>query len=60
MTKCAGILLFLYRFLNFITITLSLFHVLDFDLELYAVLWRLFFWELFWMPGGVFTFIQPT
>lgn len=54
--KCAGVLLFLYGFLNFITITLSQFHILDFDLEPYAVLWRLSFWEPFWMIGGVFYF----
>lgn len=57
-TKCVGVLLFLYGFLNFITNTLSLFHILDFYLELYAVLWRLLFWELFWMAGGVFYFFS--
>ncbi|PWA08175.1 hypothetical protein DCC39_15430 [Pueribacillus theae] len=57
-TKFIGVLLFLYGFLNFTTITLSLFHILDFDLELYAVLWRLLFWEPFWMAGGVFYFFS--
>ncbi len=57
-TKCVGGLLFLYGFLNFFTITLSQFHILDFDLEPYAVLWRLSFWEPFWMVGGVFYFLS--
>lgn len=56
--KIVGILLFGYGFFNFTTITLSLFHILDFDLELYAVLWRLFFWEPFWMAGGIFYFFS--
>ncbi|WP_067730569.1 DUF3995 domain-containing protein [Oceanobacillus damuensis] len=55
-TKTVGILLFLYGFLNFITITLSAFQVLDFDLDSYATFWRLVFWEPFWMVGGVFYF----
>ncbi|WP_054950346.1 DUF3995 domain-containing protein [Numidum massiliense] len=57
-TKIVGMLLFFYGFFNFITILLSQFHILDFDLELYAVLWRLFFWEPFWMVGGIFYFFS--
>ncbi|WP_212966973.1 DUF3995 domain-containing protein [Lederbergia ruris] len=57
-TKIVGIVLFFYGFLNFTTITLSLFHILDFDLESYAVWWRLLFWEPFWMAGGVFYFFS--
>ncbi|GAE30426.1 hypothetical protein JCM9152_1834 [Halalkalibacter hemicellulosilyticusJCM 9152] len=55
-TKGGGIFLFLYGFLNFVTITLSTFAILDFDLENYAVFWRLTFWEPFWMIGGFFIF----
>lgn len=54
--KIAGVFLFLYGFLNFITISLSAFQVLDFDLDSYATFWRLVFWEPFWMIGGVFYF----
>nr|WP_276309892.1 DUF3995 domain-containing protein [Pueribacillus theae] len=56
--KIAGVLLFLYGFLNFVTITLSTFHILDFDLDSYATFWRLIFWEPFWMIGGVFYFFS--
>ncbi|MDY0406826.1 DUF3995 domain-containing protein [Virgibacillus sp. 179-BFC.A HS] len=45
--KFTGALLFLYGFLNFFTITLSTFHVLDFNLGSYATFWRLIFWEPF-------------
>lgn len=55
-TKMVGVLLFLYGFLNFITISLSAINVLKFDLGSYATLWRLVFWEPFWMVGGVFYF----
>ncbi|MEN2467977.1 DUF3995 domain-containing protein [Ornithinibacillus sp. JPR2-1] len=56
--KIVGTLLFLYGLLNFITITLSTINILDFDLDLYATLWRLFFWEPFWMIGGIFYFFS--
>ncbi|MFA1821981.1 DUF3995 domain-containing protein [Virgibacillus oceani] len=52
--KISGILLFTYGLLNFITISLSAFGVLDFDLDSYATYWRLVFWEPFWMLGGLF------
>ncbi|MBY7144784.1 DUF3995 domain-containing protein [Virgibacillus sp. NKC19-3] len=55
-TKFSGVFLFLYGFLNFITIALSVFHILDFDLDSYATFWRLTFWEPFWMAGGAFYF----
>ncbi|MGP4040148.1 DUF3995 domain-containing protein [Gracilibacillus sp. D59] len=58
MTKIAGIALFLYGLLNFITITLSAINVLDFDLDSYATFWRLVFWEPFWMLGGIFYFFS--
>lgn len=57
-TKVVGILLFLYGFLNFVTITLSTLNILDFDLDSYATFWRLIFWEPFWMIGGVFYFFS--
>ncbi len=56
-TKVVGILLFLYGLLNFITISLSVFGILDFNLDSYATFWRLIFWEPFWMIGGVFYFL---
>lgn len=52
-TKGAGILLFLYGLLNFITIFLHAAGVLHFELDSYATFWRLVFWEPFWMIGGV-------
>ncbi|QGH32876.1 DUF3995 domain-containing protein [Gracilibacillus salitolerans] len=58
LTKIAGVALFLYGLLNFITITLSAFDVLDFDLDSYATFWRLVFWEPFWMLGGIFYFFS--
>lgn len=56
MTKAAGFLLFIYGLLNFITISLSAWDILNFDLDAYATFWRLAFWEPFWMIGGVFYF----
>ncbi|WP_062049045.1 DUF3995 domain-containing protein [Bacillus sp. JCM 19034] len=55
-TKIAGIFLFIYGFLNFVTITLSAFAILEFELDSYATFWRLVFWEPFWMIGGIFYF----
>lgn len=55
-TKFVGILLFLYGLLNFTTISLSAFNILDFNLDGYATFWRLVFWEPFWMIGGLFYF----
>ncbi|MDR4886012.1 DUF3995 domain-containing protein [Fredinandcohnia sp. QZ13] len=55
-TKVVGVLIFLYGLLNFITILMSVFDILDFDLDSYATFWRLVFWEPFWMAGGVFYF----
>lgn len=57
-TKITGALLFLYGFLNFITITLSAVGILDFDLDRYATLRRLLFWEPYWMIGGIFYFFS--
>lgn len=55
-TKSVGILLFLYGLLNFLTISLSTFNILNFNLDGYATFWRLVFWEPFWMIGGLFYF----
>lgn len=57
-TKIIGALLFLYGLLNFITISLSVLNVLEFDLDSYATFWRLAFWEPFWIAGGVFYFFS--
>lgn len=54
--KAAGIFLFLYGLLNFITISLSALNILDFDLDDFATFWRLVFWEPYWMLGGIFYF----
>ncbi len=56
--KIGGALLFLYGFLNFITIVLHAFHLLEFNLDPYATFWRLFFWEPYWMMGGIFYFFS--
>lgn len=56
--KTAGTFLFLYGFLNFLTITLGKLNVFDLDLDSYATFWRLIFWEPFWMIGGVFYFFS--
>ncbi|WP_243648732.1 DUF3995 domain-containing protein [Hazenella coriacea] len=57
-TKAIGILLFLYGLLNFTTITLSTFNILEFDLDSYATFWRLIFWEPYWMVGGILYFFS--
>ncbi|MBD1380748.1 DUF3995 domain-containing protein [Metabacillus arenae] len=57
-TKIAGLFLFLYGLLNFITIFLSSIGVIDFELSKYATFWRLVFWEPFWMIGGIFYFFS--
>lgn len=57
-TKTAGIFLFLYGLLNCITISLSMIDILDFKIEKYAAYWRLFFWEPYWMLGGIFYFFS--
>ncbi|USG64393.1 DUF3995 domain-containing protein [Brevibacillus ruminantium] len=54
MSMLAGIFMILYGVGNFITISFSAIHVLDFDLEPYAIKWRLLFWEPFWIVGGIF------
>ncbi|RDW16770.1 DUF3995 domain-containing protein [Oceanobacillus chungangensis] len=53
LTKIIGALLILYGLLNFITISLSVFNILEFELDSYATFWRLTFWEPFWIVGGV-------
>ncbi|MCT1904645.1 DUF3995 domain-containing protein [Oceanobacillus sojae] len=56
--KIAGVFLFLYGLLNFITISLSAFAILDMNLEVHATFWRLVFWEPFWMAGGICYFFS--
>ncbi|WP_249312920.1 DUF3995 domain-containing protein [Lederbergia citrea] len=51
-----GVFLFLYGMANFITILLSSFGLLSLQINNFALSWRLFFWEPFWMLGG-FLFI---
>ncbi|GGP11818.1 hypothetical protein GCM10011346_25340 [Oceanobacillus neutriphilus] len=58
LTKIAGVFLFVYGLLNFITISLSSFAILDMDLEVHATFWRLVFWEPFWMVGGICYFFS--
>lgn len=48
-----GMFLFLYGLANFVTIVLSVMGILHLQIEIYAVTWRLLFWEPFWMLGGV-------
>ncbi|NEY99165.1 DUF3995 domain-containing protein [Bacillus shackletonii] len=48
-----GIFLFLYGLANFVTILLSVIGYISLQIENYAAKWRLFFWEPFWMLGGV-------
>ncbi|MBS4172672.1 DUF3995 domain-containing protein [Bacillus sp. FJAT-49736] len=47
-----GILLFLYGLVNFGTIFLSVTGYISLQIENFAAMWRLFFWEPFWMLGG--------
>ncbi|AXI10237.1 hypothetical protein CUC15_15415 [Oceanobacillus zhaokaii] len=56
MIKVSGALLFLYGLFNFITIILSTIDLLDFQLDGYAIFWRLLFWEPYWMIGGLIYF----
>lgn len=51
--KIAGIFLFLYGLLNFITIGMHAVGIISYQLDTYATWWRLLFWEPFWMLGGV-------
>lgn len=51
--KIVGMFLFLYGFLNFLTIGLHAIGWLDFALDRYATWWRLLFWEPFWMLGAI-------
>lgn len=50
----AGIFLSLYGLANFITLILSSIGLLSLQIDNYALRWRLFFWEPFWIIGGVF------
>ncbi|MBP0727166.1 DUF3995 domain-containing protein [Bacillus sp. RG28] len=56
--KIFGLLLFLYGLFNFTTISLSAMGVTHLELDSYATLWRLLFWEPYWMAGGIFYFFS--
>ncbi|MBS4202192.1 DUF3995 domain-containing protein [Bacillus sp. FJAT-49732] len=48
-----GVFLFLYGLANFVSLSLAFTGLLSMQIEGYALKWRLFFWEPFWMLGGV-------
>lgn len=48
-----GVLLVIYGFVNAVTLILSNFGMMDLALDSFALKWRLYFWEPFWMVGGV-------
>lgn len=48
-----GIFLFLYGLANFISLFFAFSGLLSMQIEGYALMWRLLFWEPFWMLGGV-------
>ncbi|MGG0656695.1 DUF3995 domain-containing protein [Rummeliibacillus pycnus] len=54
LTLIAGIFLSLYGLANFISLILSSIGLLSLQIDSFALKWRLFFWEPFWMIGGVF------
>ncbi|WP_409271731.1 DUF3995 domain-containing protein [Neobacillus sp. SCS-31] len=56
--KIAGAFLFLYGALNFITISLHAFNIVNYNLDHYATFWRLAFWEPYWMAGGIIYFLS--
>lgn len=53
-----GVLLVLYGLFNFVAVLLVLAQVLDLPaIDSYSAWWRLFFWEPFWMLGGLLYFL---
>ncbi|TMV49933.1 DUF3995 domain-containing protein [Paenibacillus mesophilus] len=52
-----GIFLFLYGLVNFVVVLLAMVRVLGLPIDPYSAWWRLFFWEPFWMVGGLFYFV---
>jgi len=53
-----GVLLFLYGLFNLVAMLLMLAQVLDLPtIDPYSAWWRIFFWEPFWMLGGLLYFI---
>lgn len=54
---CGGFL-FLYGFANFTTLVLDSAGLLNLHLDGYSHKWRLFFWEPFWMLGGILFIIS--
>ncbi|MCD9022002.1 DUF3995 domain-containing protein [Cohnella silvisoli] len=57
-TLIVGIFLLIYGLINFVTIFLSLIHILNLSIDNRSAWWRLLFWEPFWMLGGVFYMIS--
>ncbi|MBS4197124.1 DUF3995 domain-containing protein [Lederbergia citri] len=55
-----GLFLFLYGLANFITLLLAFIGQLSMEIEGYALKWRLFFWEPFWMLGGVLFILSSS
>ncbi|MCQ6557245.1 DUF3995 domain-containing protein [Paenibacillus mendelii] len=53
-----GAFLFLYGLLNWLTVLLASAQVLSMNIDRYSANWRLFFWEPFWMLGGVLYFVS--
>ncbi|GIO57606.1 hypothetical protein BK138_25010 [Paenibacillus rhizosphaerae] len=48
----AGILLFLYGLTNVVSLIFACIGLLSLQIDDFALRWRLFFWEPFWMLGG--------
>lgn len=53
LSLAGGGLLFMYGLANFITLILDWMDVLKLAIEPYSRTWRLWFWEPFWMLGGI-------
>lgn len=53
-----GVLLFLYGLFNLVAVLLMMVQVLNLPaIDSYSAWWRLFFWEPFWMIGGLLYFV---
>lgn len=53
LSLAGGGLLFLYGFANFATLILDWMGIWKLAIEPYSRIWRLLFWEPFWMLGGI-------
>lgn len=54
----AGMLLFIYGLANVISLILAGIGLLSLRIDDFALRWRLFFWEPFWMLGGALFFLS--